>query len=235
MVTQVRGDYADIYEWSNLYTAFLRAARGKRGHPPAAAFEFYLGDNLIQLQDELADESYRPGPYVNFTIHEPKRRLISAAPFRDRVVHHALCNVIEPAFDAGFIHHSYANRVGKGTHRALDTTQNWLKRYGYVLQCDLRQFFPSIDHRILQRTLNRHIQDGAIRRLIGRILASGVGVLAEAYEMVYFWVRCAYRNNNRNTNNGFRVASHGCPVVVVEEEKPSFSKKLGFLPRWPGE
>jgi len=186
MVTQVTASYGDIYCWENLYGAYRRAARGKRSAGPASLFEFKLEENLIKLQDELADESYRPGAYVNFTIHEPKRRLISAAPFRDRVVHHAVCGVIEPTFERSFIEHSYANRVGKGTHRALDTCQRWMRRYPYVLQCDLRQFFPAIDHRILKRTLNRRIQDGAIRRLIGRILASGEGVLSEEYEMVYF-------------------------------------------------
>ena len=135
---------------------------------------------------ELLEHRYRPGPYASFTIHEPKRRLISAAPFRDRVVHHTLCQLIEPAFERSFIEHSYANRVGKGTHRALDTCQRWARRYRYALGCDLRQFFPSIDHSLLQRTLNRRIQDGDLRRLIGIILESGVGVLSEDYDMVYF-------------------------------------------------
>lgn len=186
MVAQVEGCYADVHTWENLYYAYRKAAKGKRSRRPAAEFEFRLEDNLVGLQDELADESYRPGAYVNFTIHEPKRRLISAAPFRDRVVHHALCTVIEPAFERSFIHHSYANRVEKGTHRAIDQAQRWMQRYPYVLQCDVRQFFPSIDHRILQRTLNRHIQDAGIRRLIALILSSGENVLSEEYEMVYF-------------------------------------------------
>lgn len=186
MPTQVTSSYADIYEWENLYTAWRNAARGKRSQRAAAGFEFRLEDNLIALQEELANESYQPGRYVNFYIHEPKRRLISAAPFRDRVVHHALCQIIAPAFESSFIHHSYANRVGKGTHRAINVCQQWLKEYRYVLPCDLRQFFPAIDHSILQRTLNRRIQDGAIRRLNAKILKSGIGILDEAYEMVYF-------------------------------------------------
>ncbi len=117
MLSKVTSTYADLHTWDNLYAAYRKAARGKRGRGPAACFEFHLEDNLIELQDELAAEVYSPGPYVNFTIHEPKRRCISAAPFRDRVVHHALCNIIEPAFERSFITHSYANRVGKGTHR----------------------------------------------------------------------------------------------------------------------
>ena len=186
MVTQVTGTYADIHSWENLYTAYRKAAKGKRGRAAAAFFEFRLEDNLIQLQDELATETYQPGPYVNFTIHEPKRRLISAAPFRDRIVHHALCQIIEPAFERSFIHHSYANRVGKGTHRALDTCQAWARQYAYVLPCDICQFFPSIDHATLRRALHRRIQDVGLRRLISLILASGVGVLSEEYDTVYF-------------------------------------------------
>ena len=186
MVTQVAGSYADLCTWENLYTAYRKAAKGKRQRSAAARFEYRLEDNLLQLQDELASETYRPGPYTSFTIHEPKRRLISAAPFRDRVVHHALCQVIEPAFERSFIDHSYANRVGKGTHRALDTCQQWARRYRYVLQCDVRQFFPSIDHALLRQALNRRVQDGALRRLISAIIASGAGVLSEEYEMVYF-------------------------------------------------
>lgn len=186
MVAQVQGCYADVYTWGNLLGAYVSAARGKRSQPPVARFEYRLEENLLTLQEELASEHYQPGPYVHFTIHEPKRRRISAAPFRDRVVHHALCRVIEPAIERSFIPHSYANRVGKGTHRAIDTAQRWLRQYAYVLPCDLRQYFPSIDHAILRRSLARHIQDGAIRRLIDRILASGEGVLADEYEMVYF-------------------------------------------------
>jgi retron-type reverse transcriptase len=186
MISRVRGCYSDIFRWENLYAAFLKAARGKRGRGPAAEFEFRLEDNLVKLQEELANESYQPGAYVHFSIHEPKERLISAAPFRDRVVHHALCQVIEPSFEASFIRHSYANRVGKGTHRALDACQRRLRSHRYVLACDIRQFFPSVDHRILLRILFRRVQDGGIRRLIERIIQSGIGVLNEAYDMAYF-------------------------------------------------
>jgi RNA-directed DNA polymerase len=186
MPTQVTATYADLYTWENLYLAYRKAAKGKRGRVAAAAFEYRLEDNLFQLQDELAAGLYRPGAYSSFTIHEPKRRLISAAPFRDRIVHHALCQLLEPAFEHSFIAHSYANRVGKGTHRAINTCQQWARRYPYVLQCDVRQFFPSIDHAILQRTLHRRIQDSGLRRLIKLILDSGSGVLSEEYEMVYF-------------------------------------------------
>jgi hypothetical protein len=178
--------FAELTSWPNLLRAFRDAARGKRRHPNVAAFEHRLEDNLAALRRELIEQSYRPGAYQSFFIHEPKRRLISAAPFRDRVVHHALVNVIEPLFERGFLPDSFANRRGKGTHRALDRCQVHARRYSRVLQLDLRQFFPSIDHLVLRRLLARRVSDPAVLWLIGRILKSGEGVLDEAYDMVYF-------------------------------------------------
>jgi RNA-directed DNA polymerase len=178
--------YAQVYDWDNLLLAYRKASKGKRGKAPAARFEYHLEDNLITLQEELRDKTYRPGTYHSFYIHEPKRRLISAAPFRDRVVHHALCNVIEPIFERSFIHDSYANRVGKGNHRALDRAQFYARRHRYVLPCDVRQFFPSIDHAVLRGILARKLGDPDVLWLVDRILASGVGVLSEEYQMVYF-------------------------------------------------
>ena len=178
--------YGQVYAWDNLLLAWRKAAKGKRGRPAAAGFEYHLEDNLIALREELATKTYLPGAYASFHIHEPKRRLISAAPFRDRVVHHALCNVIEPAFERSFSADSYANRVGKGTHRALDRCQQFARRYSQVLQCDVRQFFPSIDHAILQAALRRKVRDLDVLWLIERIIASGTGVLSDEYQMVYF-------------------------------------------------
>jgi RNA-directed DNA polymerase len=178
--------YAQICSWDNLVLAYRKASKGKRGKQPAARFEHQLEDNLIALQEELRRQTYQPGAYDSFYIHEPKRRLISAAPFRDRVVHHALCNVIEPVFERSFIDDSYANRAGKGTHRALDCCQRFARRYRYVLQCDVRQFFPSIDHTILRSILARKLADPDVLWLADRILDSGAGVLSEEYRMVWF-------------------------------------------------
>lgn len=175
-----------LTSWENLLLAYRKAGKGKRGHGNVAAFEHRLEDNLLDLQAELRAGTYRPGPYTSFFIHEPKRRLISASPFRDRVVHHALCNLIEPDFERSFIADSYANRRGKGTHRALGRCQHFARRYRFVLQCDIQQFFPAIDHAILQAELARRIEDERVLGLIDLILASGEGVLSEQYDMVYF-------------------------------------------------
>lgn len=181
-----RNLYPGVYAWDNLLLAWRKARKGKRGRAPAADFEFDLEENVLRLHEELRAKTYRPGSYYSFYIHEPKRRLISAAPFRDRVVHHALCNVLEPIFERSFIHDSYANRRGKGTHRALDRAQAYARRFPCVLQVDVRQFFPSIDHAILRRALARKIADGDVMWLVERILESGEGVLAEEYEMRWF-------------------------------------------------
>jgi retron-type reverse transcriptase len=178
--------FAAITTWDNLWLAFQKAARGKRRRGSAAAFEHQVADRLIALQADLRLRAYRPGAYCHFFIHEPKRRKISAAPFGDRVVHHALCNLIEPLFDARFIAHSYANRTGKGTHRALDRLQALAQRYRYVLRADVVQHFPSMDHALLGAKLARVIQDEDVLWLADLILASGDGVLAHEYTMVYF-------------------------------------------------
>jgi RNA-directed DNA polymerase len=178
--------HEQICDWVNLRLAYQNASRGKRGRGATAAFESLLADNLLELESELKEQTYQPGKYNNFYIHEPKRRLISAAPFRDRVVHHALCNVTMPYFEKLFIADSYANRVGKGTHRAIDRCQQFARKYQYVLQCDVAQFFPSIDHQVLRQTLKNMLPDESAVWLIDRILASGQGVLAEEYDMVYF-------------------------------------------------
>lgn len=178
--------YCKVWAFDNLYAAYRRARKGKRGKPPAATFEWNLEENLFDLQKGLVEKTYVPGSYHSFYIHEPKRRLISAAPFRDRVVHHALCGIMEPILTRSFIHDSYANQVDKGTHRALDRCQAFCRTSPYVLQGDVRQFFPSIDHEILHGILGHVIADADVMWLIDRILQSGVGVLTEEYEMRWF-------------------------------------------------
>jgi retron-type reverse transcriptase len=175
-----------LCNWLNIQWAYQNASRGKRGREATAAFEMTLADNLLELENELREQTYQPGKYTSFYIHEPKKRLISAAPFRDRVVHHALCNITVPYFERLFLPDSYANQKGKGTHRALDRCTHFARRYKYVLQCDVRQFFPSIDHAILRAALKKMLPDRSVLWLVDRILASGRGVLSEEYDMAYF-------------------------------------------------
>jgi len=198
--------YPRIFDFENLYLAYRKARKGKRSRRDVAAFEFNLEFELPQLQEELADETYRPGPYRHFTLYERKPRRISAAPFRDRVVHHALCNVIEPIWEARFIRDSYACRVDKGTHAALDRCTHFARRspaltcpakrsgaggaggarVPYALQGDIVQFFPSVDHAILYDLLAGRIACRPTLRLIERIIASGTGVHSDNWTMQWF-------------------------------------------------
>lgn len=178
--------YPLISNFETLYLAWRKARRGKRYTPVAATFERALDSELTVLYHELQAETWQPGPYRSFTVHESKRRKISAAPFRDRVVHHALVSVIEPIYERKFIFDSYANRQGKGTHRALDRCTYFMRRYPYVLQCDIQQFFPAIDHAVLKAILARTIACDATLRLCGKIIDSGAGILADEYTMRWF-------------------------------------------------
>lgn len=178
--------YAKLHSWENLLLAYRRAAKGKRGQSNVAFFEHNLEENLLGLQEALVTQTYQPGDYSSFFIHEPKRRLISAAPFRDRVVHHALCNLIEPTFERAFIRDSYANRKNKGTHAAIDRVQYFARRHPYVLQLDVRQFFPSIDYAILRTTLEAKVKDQRVLWLIDQILAGGSGILNDQYDIIFF-------------------------------------------------
>ena len=171
---------------ASLLAAFERAARAKRSKPATAAFEHQLADRLLELRAELLDGRYRPGPYTRFEICEPTRRLISAAPFRDRVVHHARCSVIEPRFERLFITDSYANRIGRGTHRALTRMCELAARHRYVLRADIRQHFASIDHYILLDGLRTQISEPDLQRLVEDIVASGADELRDEYEPVWF-------------------------------------------------
>jgi retron-type reverse transcriptase len=162
--------YAKICSFENLLQAAKQAAAGKRFRPKVLAFFNDLEGNALQLLRALRTFSYQPGGYESFYIYEPKKRMISKAPFRDRVVHHMLINVIGPLFERRFIFDSYANRIGKGTHAGIRRLQQFMRQAKYVLKIDLRQYFPSIDHEILKREIRRVIADPETLWLIDKII-----------------------------------------------------------------
>ena len=159
-----------LIDWQNLALAARKARRGKRDRGAVQRFEFDLERQLLLLRQELADGTYRPGGFRTHWITRPKPRLISAAPYRDRVVHHALMNILEPILDRHFHPHSYACRQGKGAHAAADRVQTLLGKHRFYLQCDVRKFFPSIDHEILKGMFRRLIKDGRVLELMDRIV-----------------------------------------------------------------
>jgi RNA-directed DNA polymerase len=149
--------FEQIASFPALHAAAQRAITGKRRKPGAAAFMAGLEAELLQLERELKTGAYRPGRYLAFEVHDPKRRVVSAAPFRDRVVHHALYAVVGPIFERGFVHDSYANRIGKGAHRAIERYERFRDRYRHVLRCYIWRYFPAIDHAVLKADLRRRL------------------------------------------------------------------------------
>lgn len=146
-----------IIAFDNVLAAAIRAAKGKREQRSVLLFFYHLEDNVWQIISELQNKTYRPGPYKTFSIYSPKPRLISAAPFYDRVVHHALIAIVGPLLEQTFIFDTYANRTGKGTHKAIRKYQQHLRSFRYAMKCDIRKYFPSIDHLILQTLLRKKI------------------------------------------------------------------------------
>jgi retron-type reverse transcriptase len=161
-----------IVSFDNLMLAAKKAQKGKRFKKATALFNLNLERELFRLQEELLEGTYRHGGYRDFYIHDPKRRLISAAPYRDRVVHHALCNVIEPIFDKTFIFDSYACRTGKGTHAAVDRYTAFSRKNRFVLKCDIQKYFQSMDQEILLETVSRKIRCARTMWLISEIVCS---------------------------------------------------------------
>ena len=159
-----------LTSFEHLLGSSEKAKRGKRFRPAVARYEFALERELWKLREQLLGKTYRPGNYRSFYIYEPKKRLISAAPYRDRIVHHALTGVLEPIFEPTFITASYACRKGKGTHAAVDRCQQFARRFRYVFKTDIRKFFPSMDHAILKELVARKIKDADVLWLVGHIV-----------------------------------------------------------------
>lgn len=162
-----------VASFPELCAAAQRAAKGKRISLDAAAFLFDVETEVLQLQRELLDGTYRPGAFRTFRISDPKPRTISAAPFRDRVVHHALCAAMEPTFEQYAIHHTYACRPGKGTLAAVLHAQRMTRRSAWFLKLDVEHFFETVAHQPLKDALGRKFKDPRVLHLCEIILGSG--------------------------------------------------------------
>ncbi len=173
------GVFHQIISLENLLVAWQEFRRGKRTKSDVAQFEFSLENNLFNLRQQLKTKTYRPDQYTPFYICDPKRRLIHKASVRDRVLFQAIYRVLYPIFDRQFIFDSYSCRVGKGTHRGVRRLEQFAKKVtanyhfpAYVLKCDVRKFFDSIDHKILCGICYKQIIDPEARWLIDLIINS---------------------------------------------------------------
>lgn len=170
MARRIDGLFDGIADFTALLAATQRAAAGKRLQAEVAAFLAGQERHALRLADALQAQTWQPGPYRSRMVQEPKARMISAAPFADRVVHQALCAVIGPIFERGFIDDSFANRKGKGTHRAVARYEHYRDRHAHVLRCDIWRYFPAIDHAVLKADLARRLACQKTLTLCGRII-----------------------------------------------------------------
>jgi hypothetical protein len=161
-----------IVEPENLRLAFWKARKGKNEHPEVEAFREELDDNLLALRAELMNGEVSVGDYHYFTIYDPKERVICAASFRERVLHHALMNICHPLFERFQLACSYATRPNKGTYAALEKARGYNARYRWFLKLDVRKFFDSIDHGILTELLHRKIKDKELLDVFRKIIGS---------------------------------------------------------------
>jgi retron-type reverse transcriptase len=175
---RINNMYPSIYDFENLYEAWDSARKGKRYRDDVLKFSADLEANLIDLQNHLIYGTYKVSAYRPFYVYEPKKRLIMALPFRDRVVQWAIYRNLNPIFDKQFIFDSYACRVGKGSHAAADRLQYWLRqterkpqRY-YYLKLDISKYFYRVDHAILIEILKRKIKDERLVNLLSTIINS---------------------------------------------------------------
>lgn len=176
-----------IVAWENLVAAYLEARKGKRQSQEVAAFDVDAFANLVNIHEHLLRGTWRPGVARRFWVRDPKWREITAPPFPDRIVHHAIVRIIEPLFERRFIHDSYACRRGKGTHAAVRRTQSFLRgavrtwSRPYIVKVDVKSYFASIDHDVLMERISRVIRDQATLHLLRTIFAGygfdgGVGL-----------------------------------------------------------
>lgn len=178
--------WTDLISWPNLLRAYRNCRKRKRFKTNACRFDFNWEGELHTTRSALMDGTYEPGEYRNFFIYEPKTRKISAAPFRDRVVHHAIVQMLEPLWEPKFIFDSYACRVKKGTHAAIHRVQKLLRKFSYFIKSDVVKFFPCIDHSNLNKRISRFVRCRPTLDLIGKIIDSGKDVLADESPLQYF-------------------------------------------------
>lgn len=163
---------AKIAEPENLRLAFWKARKAKEGKMEVAEFRKVLDKNLLALRNELLSGDVQVGNYHYFTIFDPKERLICAASFKERVLHHAIMNICHENFEKFQIFDSYASRTGKGTYAALERAKCFQRKYQWFLKLDVRKYFDSIDHCILKRLLARRFKDKTLLNVFYSIIDS---------------------------------------------------------------
>ena len=215
----------------NLYLAYTKARKGKTKRYGVLLFEKNLDSNLRRLWEELMAGTYTTSEYEVFTITDPKERIVYRLPFRDRVVHHAIMNVLEPVWTSIFISNTYACIKGRGIHGTMRHLRRDLKDVSgtqYCLKLDIRKFYPSIDHAILKQIIRRKIKDVCLLQLLDGIIDSAPGVpignyLSQFFANLYLSYFDHWMKGQKRIRYYYRYADD---VVVLTSDKASLHSLL---------
>jgi len=238
--------FHNIISVANLLKAWKEFKRGKNNKFDITEFEFNLENNLFELHRELASKIYKPNPYQSFFVCDPKRRHIHKATVRDRVLNQAVFIIFYPVFDKHFIFHSYSSRINKGTHKASKklfivlrkNSENW-KKQTFVLKCDIKKFFDSIDHIILFKLIKEKVLDEDTLWLIDKILRSfektpNVGlplgnVTSQLFANIYLNELDQFVKHKLKVKYYFRYADDFILISSNENELLSFKKEIEYF------
>lgn len=161
-----------IADLDNLRLAFWKAKKGKEAKPEVFKFSCLLDENLLKIREQVLSGSIEVGNYRLFTVFDPKERQICAAPFAQRVMHHALMNICHTELEKKQVFDSYASRLGKGTYAALDRAVGYTDKYGWFLKLDVRKYFDNISHLILKEQLAKMFKDRSLLCIFSSIIDS---------------------------------------------------------------
>ena len=217
----------------NLFDSWDEFKQDKRKKCDVMLFEQSLEDNLFKLNTELRNKMYRHSEYSAFYITDPKLRLVHKAEVRDRIVHHAIYRVLYPIFDSSFIFDSYSCRIDKGTHKAVDRLNTAIRKISknytgacFVLKCDIKKFFSSVDHQILIKILERKIDDPDVLSLLREIIGS-FGFKKELQpQLQLFDFRGENRERERERERVWRASRAENRLPARKSDFTAFSKYL---------
>ena len=179
--------FDQIVSIENLRLAYQKAKKGKSKKSPVIKFSQNVEENLLKIQESLVNKTFTTSHYTTKVVHEPKKRTIYVLPFNpDRIVQHAIMNVLEPIWDKLFIFDSYACRIGKGIHKGSKKTMEFVRKYKYCLKCDVSKFYPSINHDVLYKIICKKIKCKDTLALLKNIIYSTDGVPIGNYTSQWF-------------------------------------------------
>jgi RNA-directed DNA polymerase len=228
-----------IVDINNLRNAYKKTSKNKRYKIEHLLFKENLEVNLLSIQEELSTLTYKRGDYFEFEVRDPKKRIISALGFKDRIVQHAIHNIIEPIFDKTFYPTNYACRKNKGTHKGVIDVQSQIRRMGkngevFYLKMDFKKYFYSIDINILFVEIERKISDKRVIRILRSILDGEIGIkvgnlLSQLCANIYGHIFDRYVKTILNVKNYFRYMDD---TIILSTDKEWLKKIINIIKKF---